>query len=381
MGGCYSANGHHVLTSRHLLPKSKKMKQNGSISADTEVVNGINVDSLHTDQTAGEEHRNLLLSLDNGVLSLNSGNVQQRRHVVPSDSGIESIGSQQEELCKAPQNLTLCKSCQQKLQRISCGSCHKCGNIRVEGSDTIISTFLAANTYCTCGPRQLGRQSECSTHGTKGKILQTKRHSDIVGLALKSNLRKKGVWNQAKNGKRVRMSWKSDDSLNMGMSMTTCIDRAKSEASEIFGDDVSFCAPLAQFDSVDDKLDTDDVNFPDMHESKMSIYSEILDLADCICKCDFTNCSLPLDSNIDTSMPLPDTAHLGSKQPESTSRSLTASPQRTSFFTNYLDQSTKIESDKIGECEYSKSTNPSTLNSDVSDEADCQMHTFPSLSR
>ena len=79
----------------------------------------------------------------------------------------------------------------------------------------------------------------------------------------------------------------------MNSSMNTCMDRAKSEASDVFGDDVSFRAPLAQFDSVDKQLNNEPVENKECDAaflaSRMSIYSEILDLTDCICKCSFSD--------------------------------------------------------------------------------------------
>ncbi|XP_052827381.1 uncharacterized protein LOC106879466 isoform X5 [Octopus bimaculoides] len=51
--------------------------------------------------------------------------------------------------------------------------------------------------------------------------------------------------------KSSRLSWKSTDSLDWTRTMVTSMDRATSQVSDIFVDDVSLHAPLAHFDSIE----------------------------------------------------------------------------------------------------------------------------------
>ncbi|KAK7507272.1 hypothetical protein BaRGS_00001207 [Batillaria attramentaria] len=294
MGGCYSSASHKALTSpRHKQPQNGSLQQNGKSPGNASITDrNSNTNRVRVpckDALPEEHHTKPAVSPEEVVPSVFANDGEKVKGVAPSDSGIESIGSPQEESAQEPVNheFSLCQSCHQKLQRISRGSCHQCGNFRINSSE--LSALVSGDTYCTCGPRVAGRQSACRTHGLKGGNAPTHRHSDMLGLVLKSNLKKHGSGRG--DAKRVRMSWKSADSLDMGATMNTCMDRAKSEASEIFGDDVSFRAPLAQFDSVDCQLDADDgVEANTVFAgSRMSIYSEILDLADCICKCDFSS--------------------------------------------------------------------------------------------
>ena len=298
MGGCYSADSHRVLASpRHKLPKDKGAKQNGK---------GPDYSPLSVSNGGGGvHHHEELIKTTSGIPvstesvvpvvgAYSTGGTGERGCIAPSDSGIESIGSPQEDLDPAAaeavdrREFTLCRACHHKLKRLSRSSCHHCGHFRIGTVE--LSTLVNGNTYCTCGPRQPGKLTTCQTHGARGKAAPTHRHSDVPGGVLKSNLKKHGLGGG--DSKHVRMSWKSSDSLDMNGSMNTCMDRAKSEASDVFGDDVSFRAPLAQFDSVDKQLNDEPVEEEDCDAaflaSRMSIYSEILDLADCICKCDFS---------------------------------------------------------------------------------------------
>lgn len=317
MGGCFSADSHRALASpMHKKPKDKGAKHNGEVSYYSPLANGgahhhedlikdnssipLSTDSVvptfHSYPTGAIQEGKGVVSTDSVVPTFHSyptGAIEEGKGVAPSDSGIESLGSPQEESnpAKPVENIefTLCQACHHKLQRISRGSCHQCGNFRLDTSE--LSAFVNADTYCTCGPRQPGRQLTCRTHGIRGKTVPTQRHSDVTGMVLKSSLKKHDCGRG--DVKQVRMSWRSVDSLDMNRSMNTCMDRARSEASDVFGDDVSFRAPLAQFDSVDKQLNDEAVGDEECDASflasRMSIYSEILDLADCICKCDFSS--------------------------------------------------------------------------------------------
>ncbi|XP_070185492.1 uncharacterized protein [Littorina saxatilis] len=299
MGGCYSSESKGALTSpRHKLPRDKPLRQskkdpqyssatNGSAPQDEDLITASTKVPLLAEPVTSPTQNSHHVKV-NGVA----------KGVVPSDSGIESLGSPTEESNPIPgvesnpkpgenKGFTLCRSCHSKLQRISRGPCNQCGNFRVDATE--LTAMVNNDTYCTCGPRQPGKQSTCRTHG-KGKASPLHRHSDIPTLVLKSSLRKELGRG---DGKKVRMSWKSADSLDMNNVLNTCMDRAKSEASDVFGDDVSFKAPLAQFDSVEHQLNhKEDQCDAAFLASRMSIYSEILDLTDCICKCDFASVQL-----------------------------------------------------------------------------------------
>lgn len=317
MGGCYSTANHRGLAlPKHKIPKDVGTKENGKAPNNAYIfkpTNGLPSEDLHqspnygpkgmktrnawTDSTAGGLPLAESLITPENVGLLNSElNDQSSKGVVPSDSGIGSIGSPQEEMVnKEPpkQEFTLCRSCRQKLRRISQGPCQQCGNFRIDASDSPV--LMVEDTYCTCGPRLLGKQPTCRTHKSKTKLDPANRHSDFEGVALKSSLKKNRL--TLVDGRRVCMSWKSTDSLDLSMSLCTCMDQAKSVASEIFGDDVSFRAPLAQFDSVDCRLDDRNSTNRDslcdrvagggaVPIHRLSIYSEVMDLVDSIYKCD-----------------------------------------------------------------------------------------------
>ncbi|XP_076458673.1 uncharacterized protein LOC143292362 [Babylonia areolata] len=297
MGGCYSSDSETaVMSPRHKLPADRWPGHGEKGLQYAPLTNG---DSQHQeDQILEEGITPLTANTPPPAADLQHlpENVEKATGVAPSDSGIESIGPVTEDPNCEPlgkKDLSLCRSCHNKLKRLSRGSCQQCGQFQLDTSE--LSLLVPGNTYCMCsGHRQAGQQSACLRHGTGSPVSYSpKRHSDIPTRLLKSNLKKQGQ--ERGEGKHVRMSWKSADSLDLHTSMYTCMDRAKSEASDVFGDDVSFRAPLAQFDSVENQLDTENVDHEDgdvFFTSRMSIYSEILELADSICHCDFSSAQL-----------------------------------------------------------------------------------------
>lgn len=301
MGGCYSSESHRALSSSRLHHHRDKLTRHIEKKAHhyTTVSNGTS--SHPTAAHTITRHISMSVCAEDVEVRVDSHlseYLEEQKGVAPSDSGIESIGPGQDEAATPEptdklhyRHFTLCQSCQLKLRRLSVGSCRNCGQVKVSSSE--LSALVHGETYCTCGPRQLGKQSECTTHSVRGKpIAANHRHSDIPTSLLKSNLKKAGLDKGDESSKHVHMSWKSADCLDEKASAiigNMCLDRAKSEQSEVFGDDVSFRAPLAQFDSVDKHLDGGAVWCDGaILASRMSIYSELLDVADSICKCDFS---------------------------------------------------------------------------------------------
>ncbi|KAK3579471.1 hypothetical protein CHS0354_028280 [Potamilus streckersoni] len=84
-------------------------------------------------------------------------------------------------------------------------------------------------------------------YGEFPRLLKHNPNRKSETFILKSSLKK----DNNKGRKNHRLSWKSADSLDIAASMMTCMDRTKSEASDLFGDELSINAPLATFDSVD----------------------------------------------------------------------------------------------------------------------------------
>ncbi|KAL8601515.1 hypothetical protein ACOMHN_000457 [Nucella lapillus] len=361
MGGCYSTDSEGAMTSpKHKLPAEKQAWCNEKGPQYSSLTNG---DSQFKEDELLKQSK-LIISVspvsapplvDSQALLEEAG---KAKGVVPSDSGIESIGPPAEEssyeAAEKNQGISLCRSCHTKLKRISRGSCEQCGQFRLDTSE--LSSLLNGQAYCTCSPREAGKQSGCRTHGIASPVSPScKRHSDIPVRLLKSNLKKQGQ-GRGDQSKHVRMSWKSADSLDLCSAMNTCMDRAKSEASDVFGDDISFRAPLAQFDSVDNQLNVenmdeegDDVFFT----SRMSIYSEILELTDSICHCDFSDtplegsCISGLCESEDQSSPCSKT-----KQPFSSQ----STPTRFATYSEHPCSGSRLEEDEDRENGLSKSS-------------------------
>ncbi|XP_046560888.1 uncharacterized protein LOC124269887 [Haliotis rubra] len=187
--------------------------------------------------------------------------------VVPSDSGIESLGPSTDE----SQDDT-CKKCNHRYQRQSQTSCQHCGQIQLKSSPC----KSEPDTYCSCGPRNARlhawqKNLICKTHPHSPKMY---RHSDIIEV--KSSLRR---GRRRIPERRSQFSCKSSDSLDYAGAMLTSMDNAKSVVSEIFGDDVSLRAPLAAFDSVDCQLDSEDAS------RRERTVSQVEDLTSRICQC------------------------------------------------------------------------------------------------
>ena len=121
MGGCYSADSHRVLASpRHKLPKDKGAKQNGK---------GPDYSPLSVSNGGGGVHHpEELIKTTSGIPvstesvvpvvgAYSTGATGERGCIAPSDSGIESIGSPQEDLDPAAaeavdrREFTLCRAC------------------------------------------------------------------------------------------------------------------------------------------------------------------------------------------------------------------------------------------------------------------------------
>lgn len=214
------------------------------------------------------------------------------RGVAPSDSGIESIGTAPEECLERgtfkpdPDELT------KKLERLSRGSCSKCGNFKLDDS---AFTALLANTYCSCGPRQPGKPSmnpHCQTHGQKKQISLDKN-------GLKSSLKNPCV---AQKDKNLRISIRSAESLDVALTLLSSAEKSRYDISDKCVEEYELAqAPLAHFDSIDTVLN-DTAN--KSKQKRRSLLSEILDITDSICRCDFYSneicCSRVHDENLES---------------------------------------------------------------------------------
>ncbi|KAK6170243.1 hypothetical protein SNE40_018682 [Patella caerulea] len=290
MGGCYStASNEAVQSPKHKLPRDRPVdRTNGKLEKEVQAYGG---------NFTPEEEEILLQTKSVGTNCEEDDNVEKR--VVPSDSGIESLApnsikdenespsrtesylndvNEEESWYNQTTDCNICKDTT-KTDHTDCAK-ESTGDVQIQ-------------TYCSCGPRHAGKStwqsnstSICKTHMNSPK---SKRNSDIAGL--KSSFRDF----MRKTDKKVRLSWKSSDSLDINKQMTTHLDRTKSEASEIFKDDISFCAPLAKFDSVDYSLDRQNSK---NRISTLSTTSEIEALARDICNCEFyaNNLTSELDS-------------------------------------------------------------------------------------
>ncbi|GFS09604.1 hypothetical protein ElyMa_006626300 [Elysia marginata] len=271
--------------------------------------------------------------------------------VAPSDSGIESIGTVQEDgqdqqMSHLPSVETVGVKLRRKdhktaavgraeesdsssgdetsvylsrqLQRLSRGSCHKCGNFKLDDSAL---TALLADSYCICGPRRAGRPSinpQCQTHGLrhqrsttvqvdtmeKGVVYSSTEDQPstdkIPKLSLCSNfteMNKKSIENLPRKsslkkglssellgeGRSLRVSIKSEDDSAVVSALAH-----KNSFDDVFedesgGDGESNQAFWANSGSIDKNLD----GFSLLAQHRKSLLSEILDITDSICHCDF----------------------------------------------------------------------------------------------
>ncbi|XP_059174673.1 uncharacterized protein LOC131954871 isoform X2 [Physella acuta] len=220
------------------------------------------------------------------------------RGVAPSDSGIESIGTAADDAVTTTDSVSKQSQLAKRLERLSRGSCSRCGNFKL---DDCAFTALLADTYCLCGPRQAGKPGvnpNCQTHGNHSPRKQSPSHTtdtsngqvcnksedNVVSddLQLKSSLKKA---NGGRKDKNLRISIRSTDSLEMALTLLSLSEGYKLDVSDISINNKKYVkAPLAQFDSMENNLNSS----PSSKSGKRrSLLSEILDITDSICRCDF----------------------------------------------------------------------------------------------
>ncbi|CAL1536652.1 unnamed protein product [Lymnaea stagnalis] len=214
------------------------------------------------------------------------------RGVAPSDSGVESIGTAPEEFLEHGTSKPVPDELNKKLERLSRGSCSKCGNFKLDDS---AFTALLADTYCSCGPRQPGKPSinpQCQTHGQKKQIIVDKN-------GLKSSLKNPCL---AQKDKNLRISIRSAERLDMALTLLSSAEKSRYDISDKCAEEYELAqAPLAHFDSIDTVLN-DTPN--QRNQKRRSLLSEILDITDSICRCDFYSneycCPQAHDENIES---------------------------------------------------------------------------------
>lgn len=377
MGACYSKSGAATSSSppekapglrKRLSWHSKKRdRESSSASRDVESLVGVQ-DSPQTSapQTASgpspDEVEPLLVGKPGEERESKSGASSLfQATVAPSDSGIESIGTVQEDgpdqqgtqlgeevselqlRRKDYHNKTTVASgngeesdnssgdetsgyLSRQLQRLSRGSCHKCGNFKLDDSAL---TALLADTYCLCGPRRAGRPSvnpHCQTHGlrhqrsiissngealgtTTGNVsidqsgadhhahtssscelLETNKNS-YDHMPLKSSLKKGRSSELLEEGRGRRVSLKSVEESSTSVSYQNNLD-------DVFEDEVSKDRESGQ--ALWDRLGSLDKSLESLSvgsQQRRSLLSEILDITSSICHCDFYSnevyCSAP----------------------------------------------------------------------------------------
>ena len=260
--------------------------------------------------------------------------------VAPSDSGIESIGTVQEDSQDQRGNHQVGETVRLKLrrkdpkvtetarteesdsssddetsayisrqlQRLSRGSCHKCGNFKLDDSAL---TALLADTYCICGPRRAGQPSfnpQCQTHKLRHQRSIISSRVDSVGAAennsdqmgsdktpksfgrdfsesnekcdenfpRKSSLKKRLSSEVIGEGRDLKVLLKSGD------------EDCKDNFDEVFEDEIQEDkgpreALKTHLGSIENSLE----NFSLPAHQRRSLLSEILDITDSICHCDF----------------------------------------------------------------------------------------------
>ncbi|XP_035825581.1 uncharacterized protein LOC101855019 isoform X2 [Aplysia californica] len=234
--------------------------------------------------------------------------------VAPSDSGIESLGTLVEEnILRQTDGVSRGQSSLAKrLERLSRGSCHKCGNFKLDDSAL---TALLADTYCLCGPRQAGKPTvnpQCQTHGLyrskrspsesvsspsspQRVLFEFASTASLDAAPLKSSLKTSG--STSARDRSVRISVRSTESLEEALAAVLVRDGSRSPSEEK--------APLAQGESSDNVLlSRSSLRSKGLGASSRSLLTEILDITDSICKCDFYSneycCTNGVHSNGDT---------------------------------------------------------------------------------
>lgn len=218
---------------------------------------------------------------------------------VHSDNGTENTSNIQESLRESQlERDELAK----KLERLSRGSCHKCGNFKLD--DFTLSALLA-DTYCLCGPKQLGRPTvnpRCQTHGSERihrRDASTTSYTNCDPVAengsvgsryVKLNVSDKDVDDSLpKSDSKKLNSANKDQSIRKNVRESN-VSLSSSEKSRNFGantfdEDINRNkAPLAQFDSMEANLNDFSI---DMNQKRRSLLSEILDITESVCKCNF----------------------------------------------------------------------------------------------
>ena len=264
MGACYSKTSHDLANSpRHRTPHEKVVHRNGvATSVAYTPVNKEDVDTRNQNEaprvTRASWARN---SVSRQKKDSEKSDVCRTKScdttmgVVPSDSGIESLSPQEE-----TSNVRDCKP--QDSSHMHNGGClaaTACGGGKGSDEDEDIWILLttesnSSDIICkppSCPQRKAGQPVGNGECRTRFNSAPSNRNSDYI--ILKPSLKRKGQ----RYDRKQRLSWKSVDSLDWSASMTTSMDRAQSEVSDIFADDISLCAPLAVFDSVDNLGSTD----------------------------------------------------------------------------------------------------------------------------
>jgi len=320
MGACYSNNAAEAADNNHRLRPRKKdskrdkkrskehilvpqheicadIQHNGNHSSKTSVAK--NSSSLPASVVNPTEIKVQLSSVVRSCQDEPSGTGSgDTSGVAPSDSGIESLATLSDE-CQVRNNATVVSRKQSKLsrqlERLSRGSCHKCGNFQLDNSAL---TMLLADTYCKCGPRQAGKPTinpECQAHGKRSTPTPSCPSSPRVpkvssdSSPIKPSLRLPG---QSNDGcQSVRISIQSTDSLEQALSVLV---RSGSTSSC----DEAPLAPGETSDTLPRRLSK--LRVSGLSASSKSLLTSILDITDSVCKCEFYSneiCCSPTHNN------------------------------------------------------------------------------------
>ncbi|RUS76846.1 hypothetical protein EGW08_015379 [Elysia chlorotica] len=359
MGTCYSKSGAGAsLSPPENAPRARKRlswrmkrrdREGSSISREGDFASGLPDSSPHKtkDLTAANvnsaEADPLLAEKQADGREGKAENSSLQATVAPSDSGIESIGTTQEdsqdqrgshqveeivELKMRRKDTKITESARaeesdsssdnetsvylsRQLQRLSRGSCHKCGNFKLDDSAL---TALLADSYCICGPRRAGRPSvnpECQTHGLRhqrsnlssqvdsmpGNEYNSGDHMGSVETSIistQSPVVKCSENVPRKSSLKKRLSFECVEdrtSLSMRGSLKTeyepvlnCTDSFDDVFEDEAGEDRESNADLrTHLGSLEKSLE----KFPLSAHKRKSLLSEILDITDSICRCDF----------------------------------------------------------------------------------------------
>lgn len=296
MGACYSKNTAGTGTSSESKRPNHKHKDSyGSGKGNAEDLKNndkhLEKPALMNDTSNDAESR---LSILDAV----AGHANEKlvnSSVVPSDSGIESINTVVDDVGESAQ----LKQTDKTPEHPSCDTRQRSGDHDVildsrQNEGCVITSHDTQNSKdsSTCSKIYAEHEEMSAKNGTIATIntLTNGSHGDINDFKCKIKLRSTDSSNKDGSvGLVSECTVTKSDILHMSMPSLKCYTNLQTNNSNERS--ASYKAPLAAFDSIEGNLNESSIHF---NGKRQSLLSEILDLTESLCKCDFystENCS------------------------------------------------------------------------------------------